>query len=345
MPRITLATVRQSALPAAIGLCAGDTPAISAAVNEAQERLINAGGATGWWGGWARVVFVASFSNPYITLPRQFSTLIALDVCRHGIRIQNEFFEMLPDGVGLMPQRICPACWQGNISGYERGVFPTMVDLPATSTLRAYITDARDVGARMLITGLDQNGNQIFFQDTIDEVNGFFLTFVQPFVDSAFTVSQIQAVQKDITFGDVVLKAVDPVTALETTLSRYAPTEQNPAYRRYLITQLPPNCCPQAGGTTVNITALGKFEYIPAYIDTDQLIIGNIPALIDMVQAIRYQRMDAPNAAAMAAQYRKSAIRELQNELRSHLGEQNPAVNVDTFGSAKLEYQSIGTLI
>ena len=345
MPRITLADVRQSALPAAIGLCAGDTPAIASAVNEAQERLINAGGPTGWWLGWARAVFSASVANPYVTLPRQFSTFIGMDVCRRPIRINNPFYEILPDGIGLMPRRHIPVCWDGNIAGYERGVFPTMVDLPTTSILRAYITDARDVGARMLITGLDQNGNQIYFQDVIDNVNGFFLTFVQPFVDSTFTVSSIQAVQKDITFGDVILKAVDPTTGIETTLSRYGPTEQNPGYRRYLITVLPPNCCFQQGGTTVQITGLAKLAYVPAYLDSDQLVICNMPALIDMCQSIRYSRMDVPNAVAMTTAKRKSAIRELQNELRSMLGEQNIAANVDTFGTARLEDQRIGTLI
>lgn len=345
MPRITLADVRQSELPAAIGLCSGDTPQIAAAVNQAQQRLINAGGPTGWWGGWARLVFTVSTTNPYITLPRYLANLIGLDVCKHAIRINNEFYEILPDGIGMMPQTVIPACWQGNIAGYERGIYPSMVDMPGTSILRAFITDPRDVGARMLITGLDANGNQIYFQDTIDNVNGFFLTFVQPFVDSTFTVSLIQAVQKDITYGDVILQAIDPTTLVATTLSRYGPTEQNPAYRRYLITQLPPNCCPQTGGTTVSVTGIGKLEYVPVYLDTDQLVIGNIPALIDMCRSIRFQGMDVANAISLAEQHRKAAIRELQNELRSHLGEQSPAANVDIFGTAKLGYQSIGTLI
>lgn len=345
MPRITLADVRQSALPAAIGLCADDTPAIASAVNEAQERLINAGGNTGWWQGWARVIFTATVAKPYLTLPRQFATFIGMDVCHRPIRIHNPFYEILPEGIGLMPKHHLPLCWDGNIAGYERGVVPTMIDLPAISFLRAYITDPRDVGARMLITGLDQNGNQIYFQDTIDNVNGFFLTFVQPFVQSAFTVSSIQSVQKDVTFGDVLLSAIDSTTGAETSLSRYGPTEQNPAYRRYLITQLPRNCCQSGTTASVQITGLAKFAYVPAYLDSDKLVICNLPALIDMCQSIRYSRMDVSNALAMSAAKRKSAIRELQNELRSMVGEQNIAANVDIWSGANLDNQRIGTLI
>lgn len=348
MPRLTLADIRQSGLPGAIGLCADNTPSIAAAVNEAQERLINAGGRTGWWGGWSSLVFSVSSANPYITLPRQFSTLIGLTICNYGIRLHNQFYEVLPNGIGMQPQQVIPNCWQGNIAGYERSPVATMIDLPGTSYLRAYISDVRDVGAKMLLTGLDGNGLQIYSTLGIDSVNGAVLTFAQPFVQSTFTMSVIQAVQKDITYGDVVLSAIDVTTGAETILSRYAPTEVNPSYRRFLISQLPTNCCPSgtpATSTTTQVKAVGKWAHTPVYLDTDQLVIQCLPALIEMCISIRFSRMDKTDALAMAEQKRAAAIRELQNELRSYLGEQSPAVNVDRFGTAKLEYQSIGNLI
>jgi hypothetical protein len=99
--RTTLGQVRQSRLPEVIGKCATDTPGIAAYVNQAQQQLINAGGETGWWGGWCKVVFQVWRSNPYITLPREFARVINMDVFRHPIRIQNEFYEMLEAGIGL----------------------------------------------------------------------------------------------------------------------------------------------------------------------------------------------------------------------------------------------------
>jgi hypothetical protein len=341
--RITLADVRQSRLPRAIGLCAANLPEIAAAVNEAQQRLINAGGDSGFWGGWSKVVFYATVSNPYITLPRQFARIINMDVCQTPIRINNEFYEVLPGGVGLMPD--ATSCdWCGTVAGYERGVFPTMVDLPGTEYLRVYITDVRDVNLKLMITGLDQNGTAIYSTLGRDQINGFVLMFAQPFTTSAFTVSSIQSVQKDVTYGDVILKSVS-AGGVETTLSRYGPTEQNPAYRRYVINKLPANCCLQGTGANVAITAIAKLEYVPAYVDTDQLIIGNIPALIEECMSIRLGEIDSEKAQGMSLLHHKNAIRQLQNELRHYLGEQHPAVSVNIFTNEPLSRQSIGALI
>ena len=339
MMRVTLADVRQSALPRSVGLCAADLPRIAEYVNEATERLLYASGETGWYGCWQRVVFQVSTSNPYITLPRQFSRIINLTACNYGLRIRNEFYEMIPGGVGLMPQlNTTPDWFSTTIEGYERGLVPTMVDLtPTNQLLRAYITDARDEGSRMLITGKDQNGLDIYTDDGQDTVNGTYLSFLNPLATTAFSLSSISLVQKDVTFGDVVLKQVDQTTGEEVTLSRFSPTETAPAYRRYYITKLPASCC--ASGTpsaTVSITALAKLEYAPVYLDTDALLISNIPALIEECMAIRYSRTDGDKGKAHAAFHHKSAIRQLQNQMRHYLGEQSPAVKVDVYQGAPL---------
>lgn len=340
--RVTLAQVRQSRLPQVVGLCAGDTPAIAAIVNEAQERLILAAGETGFFGGWTRVAFTVTRANPYITLPRTLARLINLDVCREPVEIHNEFYEFLPGGIGLMPTPTQDD-WCGVLGGYERGVYPTLVDLPATSYLRVYVTDSRDVNARMLITGLDAASMPIYSTDGFENPTGFYLRFQQPFATTEFEVSAISAVQKDVTYGDVILKAVDPDTLVETTLSRYAPAETHPTYRRYYITRLPNVCCD--GTATITVQGLGKLEYIPVYQDTDHVLIGNIPALIEEVQAIRYSSMDLKDAAVLEQKHHRKAIRLLQDELRHYMGEQNPAVSVDVWRGAPLENSGIGRII
>lgn len=342
--RITLADVRQSRLPGVIGKCAADLPYIAAAVNAATQRLINSGGETGWWCGWSRVVFNVTSTNPYITLPRSMARIINLDVCKQPIRTRNEFYEFLPGGIGLMPRSNWPDFYSPIIEGYERGVVPTMVDLPGTQVLRAYLTNSADVGKRLLITGLDANGNDIYTLDNGNNVRGVFLTLASPFVNTAFPLSTIDSVQKDVTLGDVVLKSVDPVSGAETTLSRYAPTEVNPAYRRYMITQLPNGCCTSGQATTLQITALAKLEYIPVYLDTDQLIISNIEALIAECQAIRYEAMDTTNALTLAQAAHMRAIRQLQNEQRHYLGEQRLAVQIDINQGSPLESHGVGII-
>lgn len=343
--RTTFAQVRQSRLPEVIGKCASDLPSIAAMVNQAQQQLINAGGETGWWGGWMKVVFTVLRSNPYITLPRQFARAINMDVGRFPIRVQNEFYEMLEAGIGLQGFNQCPD-WCGALEGYERGVWPTMVDLTASNQyLRVYITDERDISARILIgPALDQNGNGIYTQDGQNSVNGFYLSMDQPFVTSDFIVTSIGGIQKDATFGDVLLYQVDATTGTQVLLSRYAPDEITPAYRRYFINRLP---CGrnEMSATTVSVTAMAKLEFIPVNRDTDFLIIGNIPALIEECKAIRYSEMDVTNAAALEGKAHSKAIKYLNQELTHYLGKLQPAVNFAPFGTAKLEHQMIGRLM
>lgn len=340
----TLYMVRQSSFPKAIGACVDDIPKIAVAVNEAQERLIFAGGDTGWWGAWQRVRLPINSTAPYITLPRQFNRIINMAVCRQGIPINNEFFELLPHGNGLAPAVIGNDWCGRDIEGYERGMVPTMVDLtPTNQKLRVFVTDPRDIGKRMLISALDQNGNP--FYDASPSL-GFYMTFAQPFTDTIFQVSQIQTIQKDYTFGDIVLQQVDVTTGAAVNLGRFGPTEINPSYRRYLISAIPSLCC-GVGSLPPNltVTALCKLQYIPATQDTDWLIIQNTPALIEMAQALRYSRMDSVSAAGLEAKHEKAAIKQLRNQMRHEEGEQNPAVNVDIFPGHDLERQSIGALI
>lgn len=334
-----------SELPRSLGLCATNTAEISAAVNRATQRLINTA-SLGWWGCYERVYFNVNPADPYITLPRRYARLINMDVCTTPIRINNEFFEFLPGGPGLKPETLCNIPdWSGTLAGYERPSVPTAVNLTATNQLlRIYITDARDIGLKVLIRGKDQNGLDIYSNDGTNDITGQYLTLASPFVTSAFIFSKIDSITKDITYGDIVLKQVDATTGTEVSLSRYAPGETNPIYRRYLITQLPIGCCP-GQATTVTITAIGKLEYVPVYQDTDVLVIGNIEALIQECQAMRYESMDVADSMKKAQFHHMKAIKALQNEQRHYLGEQQPAVTVNIFENAPLSRQSIGSML
>ena len=68
--RITLSSALQSRIPQAVGLCPDDVGGVASYINEAQQRLINAAGETGFWGGWYATVFNVTRANPYITCPR-----------------------------------------------------------------------------------------------------------------------------------------------------------------------------------------------------------------------------------------------------------------------------------
>lgn len=338
--RATLKTVKQSRIPELLGICADDTYRLAAVVNEAQQRLIYAGKEAGWWEGWVKVRFSVSQTAPYITLPREFARVINMSICNVPIYIHNEFYEVLPGGPGPMGDAACCSDWCGSVAGYERGVWPTMVDLtPTNQRLRVYTTDDRDQGNTILIVGLDQNGHVIYDMQGLRTVTGFYMTFVAPFMDSSFDVQKITAIVKPVTFGDILLYQVDNTTGEEVLLSRFLASETNPAYRRYFITPL----CTSSPAYSVN--ALAKLEYIPAIRDTDPLIIGNIPALAEMCQALRGYSQEVLAAHEMAEKHEKRAIKLLKQEMDHYLGVENPAVVVDSLQQASFHRIGLSTMI
>lgn len=338
--RQTVADVQNSRLPSTLGLCNNNLAEIIPALNECTQRLIQAMGNTPY----VRVAFTVDRSHPYITLPRQFARMINMDYCQVPMRIYNQFYEFLPGGIGLQDVKTGVRDWCGNVAGYERNTVPTMRDIdPTNQIVRVYTTNTTDIGKQVLITGLDQNGLQIYTKANNNNVNGTFLILASPFAETAFSISVIQALQKDITNGDVVIKQVDQTTGVEVELARLAPTETNPAYRRYYISHLPKNCCFNGDGT-VTVTGLVKLEYVPVYQPTDQLLIPNIPALIEEAQALRYSSMDTPAAAALEDKHHRKAIKLLQNEQRHLHGQQSPAVVVNSFEGQGLCRNAIGYL-
>jgi hypothetical protein len=339
--RITLQDVADSRIPEHVGLCAADIPRLASYANEAQQRLVMAGGEDGWWGSWDKVVFNVNKDDPYITLPSQYARMIAMDVCRTPVRIQNEWFEFLEAGIGYQSE--CNTCMP--LQTYERGTVPTAYDLTATNQyIRVYITDARDIGKRIaFLQAKDANGNGIYEQDVTNPVIGFILTMTQPFVTTAYVVSSFVAIDKDETYGDVIVKQVDATTGTEVLLARLGPKIFTPQYRRYYLHGLPRNCC-RNDETTVLITTMLKYEWARVSRPTDLLLIGNLPALKEEFAAIRYGEMDDIEAKAKSKAAHLEAIRLLNEELTHYLGTQRPAINVAPFGTAHLRRRAIGTL-
>ncbi len=345
--RLTLKDFSNSRAPKALGLCTGDYPRLAEYVNEGTQRLINAGSENGWWGGWSKVVFNVSRNDPYITLPTEFARIIGADVCRMPVRIQNEWYEFLEAGIGLRTQ--CDGkngC--GALEMFERGVWSTAYELTSSNQLlRVYITDVRDIGKRILFENAkDQNGNGIYSQDINYPVIGFYLTLNQPFTTSTMIVTSFSGVQKDETYGDVVLKEVDATTGVERFLARYGPSDTSPQYRRYFINRAPNGCCFNGDPSTpAQITCMAKHEFRPVSRPTDHLLISNIPALIQECQCIRHEGMDDPTAAAMSVKEHREAIRLLNQELDHYLGTIQPALNIAPWGTAHLHRQRIGSMM
>lgn len=352
MKRLRLYDVRASRMPAILGICQDNVPKIAEYVNSAQRRLLycREAGDESWWGTWAEIVFNVSRTTPYITFPNEIARIEYVNACDIPIQIHNQFFEYLDFGNGRMPKQWRAAgwgTWNMLTQMYSRNNAVTFIEMTnAPQYLTALITDSQDVGKRFLAQGLDANGKVIYSQDNGNNVTGQFVSFNTPMASTPMMLSQINGIQKDVTVGEVSFYQTDPTTGEQILLLTMQPSEQTASYRRYYLHSLPANCCQTPATTTdqVQITALAKLEMIPVTCDTDYLLIQNLEAIIEESQAVRYSTMDTPTTKQMAAERHAQAVRLLNGELAHYLGVKDTAVGIRPFGSARLEFQKIGTL-
>lgn len=308
-------------------------------------------GPDGWYGTWAEIAFNVSRDEPYITLPREIARLELINVCDRPTPIQNQFYEYLQFGNGRMPKQFA-SCYRNRLlTSYSRNNAVTFTDISDTPQLiRVYATNAADEGVdkRVLIQGLDSNDNIVYTQGSFSSTSGVYLTLAAPFATTTTQFNHITGIQKDKTVGPVQVYQVDPSTGAEVLLLTMDGSETTAWYRRYYFDSLPRGCCPAPGATDetlVQVKAIAKLELIPVAIDPDYCLIQNLEAIIEECTSLRYSEVDSMEAKAMAKEKHKEAIGYLQGELQHYLGNDQPAIQVLPFGSARLERQKIGTLI
>lgn len=342
--RPTLGILRNSPFPARCGICADDLSRVASVANIVQERLMIDPLAPdeGWWGGWVDAVFNVQVSSrtAYIVTPWDIARVIVLDICNRPRPIRNGFYEYLQFGTGHMP-RNCQNLRNTVQQAFERDNVPLLGVFPSTAPqfIRAYVTNSADVGKRLIVQGPDSNGKTVLGTDpdTGAPIVGERLYLDLPFKQSAFQYQNVTGFIKDATLGPVQIFAVD-AGGTQTLISSMEPNETTASYRRYLINNLPPNCCNSPTGT-VQVNTKCKLDFVPVQSDTDYLIIQNIPALIEEGQSWRYSDQDTETAAKLEAKHHAKALALLNGQLDHYQGKTNVAISAPIFGSAKLRPQ------
>ena len=346
--RLRLYDCRVSRLPRICGICQDNVPAVADLVNTSQRRLLfcQEAGDEGWYGGWAEILFTVSRSQPYITLPREIARLEKVDVCGWPVDVNNSFVEYLRFGNGRLPKCFNPTC--GITAAFARNNAVTFTDL---STPPQYISvfpaSDQDLSKRVFVSGFDQNNNPVTTQDGLNRVAGEFIGLVQPFTTSTTLWNRITGIQKDQTAGQVRIYQTDPATGAQVLLLTMEPSETVASYRRYYLNNLPANCCPDPSNVTGNIacTAIAKLDLVPVQVDTDFTLVQSLEALINECQAVRMSEVDNVASQQMGLAFHKQAIKALNGELAHFMGLKEPAISFAPFGTAKLEYQRIGSLL
>lgn len=336
--RATLRMLKDSRIPYVLEMGPEDQRVIAYA-NEAQLRLLNRS-KDGWWDTAQRMRFCVGPSG-CITWPRGIAEIKGLVTCSGSMPLRNGWYEFLNDGSGLADYNNC--CGGGL---YDRGYGPTYEDIiPKTYNgaaplndkfLRLYISVAADAGKRVLVQGTDADNAPLRTIVGGTTINGIYMTLAFPFVDSTVVIASITGIQKDVTLGPVRAYELNPDDGTERALAYWEPDETVPWYRKSYVKGLTSSCC---GGHLV--TAMVKLAYYPAKNDTDWLVLGNLAALKDMVQSIRKKEA---NLEAESLYMERSAIRELNAELRAHGMEPSAVLSVYS-GSAKRRFKEIGRII
>ena len=281
-------------------------------VNEIQERLISKGK---WVGLKSRYSFCTY--EGCITLPRELDSILGFAVDSVPKHVMNQWYEFLDGGAGIQTPS------NGWSDALDRGLVVTFNDICGSKYIRVYADAPEDAAARILIKGMDANGNRVMTYDGGVLIDGEYINLsgAHPAVSvNVFTV--IDSVVKPQTNGFIRLYAYDG--SAQSAIAVYHPSETNPVYRRYAVPGLQPipyNPTP----VPHTVTILAKRKFIPAVSDTDDLLITNIAALKNMAIAIEKEEVYSSTEAEV---YEKRAIQNLNDELKEYQGASRAIPNI-----------------
>lgn len=286
------------------GACvATDRDRIVEYINRGQRLLIHRLDSKGTV--WPRCIPVC---NEVFALPPEFLEVRSVLVNGRPTMQRDQYFE----GNGHIGHRggvenEMLGSWQHFCHGHE--LFD-LGDMWAMPTLLPQIPNAHIA----LTAQLDEDaGKEVTLQVQNSYSNWITETLTLP-VDQGMVYTQtdcydVRFVVKPITDGDVNLFLVAP-NGCYTSEAVYGPRVKTPSYRRKRLPRHRnrefPNC-----PSVVKI--MGKLRFYPALDDTDQLVIGNLDAIIWAVKAVTAQTIGDP---ATYTEFLQLGVAELLEELR-----------------------------
>ena len=307
--RVTLADVKASRIPESVNCPPADGRVVQY-VNEAAERLLKKGH---WWGTTAK--YCISASSGMVTLPRQIATIEKIAIANQPAPVRDFWYEWLENGWGTRDEN------SGATEALFRARYPVFSDIiPADKKVNLICDLASDAGKEILVLGYDDLGNWIrTTQDGVvadGEVITLALTPGTLSTNKFASVTDIQA-PSDLD-GQWWLYEYDTTTDTQRLIGNYQYDEVRPSYARYWI--------PSIGTTATLVEALVKLDFVPVRVDTDYVLIGNIPALKLMCMAIKAEEdKDYQTSLLLEAK----AIAELNSELAHYLGDgRTPSIHI-----------------
>lgn len=292
-----------------------DSPEVLDYTNEAQARLLTRGD---WRGTIVR--YRVAVQDAKLTWPRWIEAIRKVNVCGKAQPIASRWYEFVGIGPGNVTDDSLPG-----LSLIDMQEAPIFADISgANKRLHVISNRDEDDDTWICVQGYNENNEWIRTELNGEEVDGEYIQVGSAGAYSTSVYANIAAVRKDSTVGVVTLSEYEVVdgSPVFAPLGRYENDETNPLYRRSRIPGL--EFYKNDGEVQVQVQA--KLRHIQIVRDKDWLIIGNLPALKDMVMSIVKAEK---NLAEESEYYESRAIRELERELANHhLGETMPTHDV-----------------
>lgn len=259
-----------------------------------------------------------------ITLPQDYERILYMKLNGISQVMQSPWYEFIGYGpTFLNDQPVSPHDTNpllGVMGVLDRDDVCTFLDIPPVSdgvqyTLRVASTVQESSGATVIIQGLDGNGDFIRSNFNGEWIEGvaFVLSGAFPQVATSGQVfSKITGVIKPATRQPVNCYYVPVGGGSQTQIAHWEANATNISYRRYRIPGLNDD-------TQYCIETRIRRRFAPITKDSDILLIGNLPALKNMVQAVYYAESNEKDAYATS---KAIAIGILRKEATAYIGQQ-----------------------
>lgn len=290
--------------------------------NRAVEELMNEGEFPGVVDRWAlRTV------EGLVTLPYHLDRIMQVCVNDYPREIRSPWYEFVQYGPGQQYETRASdgaqKLWSDVVM--DRGEVRLAVPIPDADgpwALRVYpqIDERVDgVYPTVNIQGLNADGDIVntLSNGTAGPCSiGDTLQLVQPpgYVQSVSDFTTVDAFIKPETCGYLTMKAWNGVTEVE--VAKYAPAQTVCSFRQYLIPAVVPSLN-ETSPVPRYLLARCRRRFVPVTEDNDVLIIGNLPALREMVVALWKRDSDAWDDYAA---HKQSAVTILTKEAMGYLG-------------------------
>lgn len=281
------------------------SPAFLQLLNEATQRLLM--GPESWWDVQHRMALCVE--NGCITWPRGIASIEAMSHCG-PMTIRNGWFEFLESGYGI---RGCNPC-ENQL--FDRGTGVTFRDVRFGYSHKITTSVIEEEGLEFGILGYNCLGNWVRSQD----INGAWRDGVwapiptnplTPYTgQTQWALGGITELIKPVTNG--LLNLFDwHLTSFDSQqIGVYEHDETRPSYRKSMVGGV------KSDGPS-HVTIMYRQEWKPVRNDNDFLLIANIPALSEMMQAIKLYRQ---NAFALASGHEGKAMQLLDREVSHYIG-------------------------